>query len=207
MRAKHVNNKQRTESSGNKNWANEIWITMWNANIRQINSQVRCNVYIFSISNDSDSETEKCFMPLTYLSAGEWDRKSHTQISNRLLSIFKFYGRRLALHWCTHFQFGNCNKPHSRRSSQKLLDTFRRFWLLKHIFVRHYLSNLFVCVCVCSSEYISFCLDKTTNVASTVRTKVRRGAHTIRNNWMLSIDGKILEIYNIVKHFTGIFFA
>ena len=30
--------------------------------------------------------------------------------------------------------------------------------------------------------------------------------HQTENNWMLSIDGKILEIYNMVKHFTGIFF-
>lgn len=36
--------------------------------------------------------------------------------------------------------------------------------------------------------------------------KADEDEHRTENNWMLSIDGKILEIYNMVKHFTGIFF-
>lgn len=118
----------------------------------------------------------------------------------------------------------NCIKKHSRRSSQKLLDTFVAFdCLSNNFFFFFFFDNVCECACVfmpchvceciypiffvhsLSHVWCSLCSNSIkTNMAQIVKRKT-----TIRNTIeCYQYDGKILKIYNyMVNIFTGIFFT
>lgn len=110
------------------------------------------------------------FMPMTCGPSKKNKNKATQTVTLLLLSIFKCF---------SYENICKCNKQYSWRSKPKIARHIRLF---KHKFV--YLFNFFFRILFSKRTQIERKWEETTN----------------QNNWILSIDGKILEIYNMTKH-------
>lgn len=160
---------------------------MWNANSRHINSQVRSNVY-FRVMTTNPKENSSC----------QWivDSKSHTTHTVCCCWLsFKCIAFRWK--WCKcikHKILGAQN--------QKLLDIFVAFDCLSIVL---FFALFFFLSCIYLTFFSTFCLHiKWVYTRPTRWSNENEEKHQSQNNWMLSIDVKILEIYNMLKPFTGI---